>query len=335
VRTRPEPLDAVPDEGGYEEPEHGRRRKKRRKHRRRERESGGKPAWVYLVFAAGMFIGLGMIAGLFYLAHALELEFDLIVIAIKLAFMLPISCVILILSMVISSSISGGIDFGPAHWAILKAGGMLIFINLCYMIPIPYVGSALALPIWIMGLMFLFGLDFWECRLIILINWCLDTIVAIFLLSLLAALVRGGKIDAERFQPELARQKEAEKRLAAELKEEGEAESYFRKLGADLLFYDEDDPNEGRVRAVLCHNSRVEDADLAMVKKLKKVNSVTLDSRPITDAGIKHLEEAKTLTLIGLENTKVTDAGVKRLQQALPKAIINRGGGGGLKGPSP
>ena len=41
---------------------------------------------------------------------------------------------------------------------------------------IPLVGWALAIPTWWFGLMFLFGLDSWECRFLIFINWLLNSI---------------------------------------------------------------------------------------------------------------------------------------------------------------
>lgn len=317
------PVEAPPIEPDYSEPERSRRRRKRRSRRSYEREtSGGKPAWIWLVFGAGAVIALLMIAGTFWLAVALDIVFDLVVIAIGLAFMMPISAVILFISMMISSSISGGIDFSPLGWCLLKAAIMLVFVNLCYMIPLPYIPYLLALGVWFIGWTCLFKLDIWEAWLLIIINWILMTIIKLFLLGILVSLVRSGKIDEDFVDPKGKIDRVAAQKVKEEQKAEDEAESYLRGLGVTFQYIEEGD-DAGSVRAALCHESRIEDEDLAKFKHFKKINTIVLSGRPITDKGLKHLQGVKTLVLVGLENTKVTDKGVAELRKALPRATIN------------
>ena len=47
-----------------------------------------------------------------------------------------------------------------------------------------------------------------------------------------------------------------------------------------------------------------------------------LSRTKITDAGLKELVKMKQFVFLELENTKVTKAGVAELQKALPKCII-------------
>ena len=330
------PVAAAPLEDDYGDPERTRRRKKRRRRKHRERGSRGKPAWIWLVFGAGAFMVILTFIGSIFLATKLDITVDLVAIAIGLAIMMPISAVVAFLSMWISSAILGGIDFGPIPLVILKGAAMLFFVNLCYMMPLPmYFGVIFALAVWTCGWMFFFGLEFLEARVLAIISWGLMTIVRLFLLAVLVSLVQHGKLDPAHLDPNIAKEREAEAQLEAELLEELDAVAHFAKLGATILRYDEGDPNEGKVRGLLCSNSQVQDADLAELKKLRKINTIALAGRPITDKGLKHLAEVKTLVIIGLENTKVTDAGIKALRKALPNAWINGSVGGAGSAPGP
>jgi hypothetical protein len=90
---------------------------------------------------------------------------------IPFAIMLVISVVILILSMIITSSLGGGVDFGEVHIVLAKAIPLLILISLVELAPY---GVFIAIPIWWIGLMLLFRLDFWEVRTLVFVNWALN-----------------------------------------------------------------------------------------------------------------------------------------------------------------
>jgi hypothetical protein len=94
-----------------------------------------------------------------------------------------ISTIILIVSMIITSNLMGGVEFGAVHHVILKGAGLLVLINLLALIP--YVGIWLTLPVWWGGLMVLFHIDFWEARTLVFVNWGLNLLVKLFLLGLL------------------------------------------------------------------------------------------------------------------------------------------------------
>jgi hypothetical protein len=105
--------------------------------------------------------------------------------------MLPISTGILVVSMVLSSRLAGGIDFGEARVAVPKAFALLVAVNLVGLVP--FVGFVLALPVWLVGLMALFRLDLREARTLSGVNWTLNTgIRLVVVAAILSALVHGG-----------------------------------------------------------------------------------------------------------------------------------------------
>jgi hypothetical protein len=164
-----------------------RRRKKKR--RRKEAESTSDiPLWVWLAVAAVIVLFGGILTIAF--VHA-GYGLQVLGFAIGMAILLPVSVVILVISMFISSAILGGIDFGQAHIAIPKAAALLFVVTLVGMIP--FIGWALALPVWFLGLMGLFRLDFAEARILVFINWCLNSLVRMFVVgAIVTAMMHSG-----------------------------------------------------------------------------------------------------------------------------------------------
>jgi hypothetical protein len=109
-------------------------------------------------------------------------------VAVYLAVSIPVSAVILIVSMIISSGLGGGIEFGEAHVVIPKALGLLFVVNLIGLLPF---GIFLAFPVWAVGLMVLFKLDFWETRVLIGVNWGLNVVARIALVQMVFAATHG------------------------------------------------------------------------------------------------------------------------------------------------
>src|SRR5262245_16933522 len=95
---------------------------------------------------------------------------------------LAASVVILVVSMLLTSSFMGGVEFGETHTAVAKGAALLLVVNAVALIPT--VGIWLTLPIWWGGLMLLFNIDFWEARTLVVINWALNLVVH-FVLALL------------------------------------------------------------------------------------------------------------------------------------------------------
>jgi uncharacterized membrane protein len=183
------PLDAegitqdAPDE---DEP---RPRKKKRKRRRKAKKSAGEvPLWVWGALAGTVLLLAGIVSAVFI--HA-GYGLQLLAFAIVMAIILPVSIVILVISMFIASALLGGIDFGQAHIAIPKAGALLLVVNLISMIP--FAGTILALFVWFVGLMGLFGLDFVEARVLVAINWGLNTVFRyVVLAAILSSMAHSG-----------------------------------------------------------------------------------------------------------------------------------------------
>jgi hypothetical protein len=93
---------------------------------------------------------------------------------------LPISGLILFASMLLTSRTMGGVEFGSLSAVFLKGGFLLVAVNLIMLIPY---GGWLTLPVWWLGLMMLFRIDFWEARVLVIINWALNSLFRVFLLA--------------------------------------------------------------------------------------------------------------------------------------------------------
>jgi hypothetical protein len=301
-----------------DEPRPVRRKRRRKKHRR---EADGRPAWLWLIFAAGAFITLGGAVGtIAWLIHA-DLMMDVAEFGIVLAILTPISAVIFIASMFLSSAIAGGIDFGQPLWAILKVAGLLLVINIVQLIP--FAGPWIALVIWVCALMALFGLDFFEASLLIVVNWVLNYIARWIVLAFVLSMITEGKDpglagnlvddDVGMRKPRLTKKEIAEQEALED------ALHMVRDAGGDVI-----EDESGEVQSVMLANSRVKDEDLARLKGFKRLRNLVLSNTQITDEGLAHLKEIKTLVLVGVEGTRVTDAGIRDLKQALPRVTINK-----------
>jgi hypothetical protein len=171
------------------------RKRKRKKGQLETAKAPGNRAWLFWTIGVGVlaFVALAVAVTLIATGHGALVIFY----AIAMTILMPISLVILIVSMFASSAIVGGIDFGPAITAIPKAIFLLIIVNSVSLIP--FAGGFLTLPIWIIGLMGFFGLDIWETRMLIVINWLLNLLAkALLFFIILNALTNMLPGDATR-----------------------------------------------------------------------------------------------------------------------------------------
>lgn len=315
-RRLPEPaeritrLEEVPDEDAPEEMIEVDRavKKPKRKKRKRppERSVQAVPTWVSWLFAIGAFVLVaGSIAGgAIYKGHAAEL----LVYSVILAVMIPLSTVILIISMFVSSWLGDGIEFGEAHVVIPKAAGLLLVVNLIGLLPF---GGYLALPVWLFGLMFLFGLDLWETRLLMAVNWGLNFLVR---MAVFSAIMAAFSHDGLRFNPS------HRSGQPAAVSAEAEAINAIESLGGDCST--ENDEDDGPIVIVTLAGTRATDADLARLKSFPKLRMLDLSGTSITDAGLVHLKKLSQLETLTLTGTRVTNAGIADLQAALPRVRI-------------
>lgn len=282
-----------------------------RKKKRRKKPKEPSNTWVW--WAGGVGVGLIVaVIAMILIANSGHKE-DVIIYAIGLAIMVPISTVILIISMIITSSAGGGIDFGAVHTAIIKSVCLLVAVNIIGMLRF---GAFLVFPVWLFGLMYLFGLDLWECRFLIFINWFLNSAVKFFLLAMLVAFLMHGKIglhhleDAADFAGTNA-QATPEERAADEID----------KLGGDIEYAEE---RGNPVVKVDLAGKQIKDDTLKILKPFTKLRQLDLSNTPVTDAGLVHLQGLSNLSLLTLTNTKVTNAGVQELKKALPNVQVLR-----------
>jgi hypothetical protein len=162
--------------------------RKKKKRRRKNRPVGQIPEWGWavggcLLAVFGCLAALGILAltGRFSLALGL---------GAALATAVPVGLVLLVISMFIASAVGGGIDFGDVRVAVPKAVGLLSVVTLVGFVP--FIGWFLAIPIWCVGLMNLFRLDFWETRVLFIINWGVGSLFKIFILALIVGAMTSG-----------------------------------------------------------------------------------------------------------------------------------------------
>jgi hypothetical protein len=79
--------------------------------------------------------------------------------------------VIWIASLVVYSMLIGGIDFGVLWQFALKSAALVAVVSLLVLIPF---GGWLALAAWWFGAVFLFDMEFWEAKVLVLIVWALS-----------------------------------------------------------------------------------------------------------------------------------------------------------------
>ncbi len=170
---------------------------KRRKRRRPIRKSTTPRSYRWVGWA---------VAGVFYLVVATSLivhmvvtghTTELILHGVEWALLMPVALVIFVASMFISSAIGGGIDFGDFRLAIPKALFLLAPVNLINVLLFGWVGFIFTLPVLVIGVILLFGLDPWEAKFVVIINWIL-TRGALFLTNLIAALIIRGPVNIDK-----------------------------------------------------------------------------------------------------------------------------------------
>jgi hypothetical protein len=229
---------------------------------------------------------------------------------IILLIMVPISTVILIVSMFISSALGGGIDFGDARVAIPKAVALILLVNtvgLTCAARSGYAGFFMTGPIWLFGLMGLFRLDIWEARLLVTINWGLNFLARWVVMGVVLSLATGqmgGGGDGDDVDDE---------------PDQISAVQMISQLGGKVKH---GDAMQQMVTEVDLSHSRVTDRELHLLHEFPKLVSLNLSDTKITDAGLHELEDLTELQLLTLTQTGVTNRGVKKLLRTLPNVKI-------------
>jgi hypothetical protein len=199
ISTRPVGRNGTDTEEEEEEVKGVRRPRRFKRRRRKEPQRSLIPGgwgfirWVAVTMVYG-FIGTGYAAYMMTHDHVA----DLVVNAVLWGVLMPVGLVIFVASMFIGSAIAGGIDWGDALTAIPKAIYLLIPINFIYVVFPGMVAFLFALPFWIAGLILLFGLDVWEAKFIIVINWLLGKGAGMLIFLIVIAMLHGAQMDKEK-----------------------------------------------------------------------------------------------------------------------------------------
>ena len=298
-QTAPVSADVVADETEDErDNEPVQRRKKKRKKARRSKPNN---AWIWAIGVGGSVVMLGLVALLMVWLGANFMFYGIV-----LAISLPVSMVILLISIYISNAVGIGLDFGDAKVAIPKMIVILIAVNLVSLIP--GVGFWAGLLIWIIGFMGLFELDVWEARFLFAVNLILSILFRFLLLAtLLHAMHLGYQV------PSTDLPNEDDDRLKAPW-DQDDIKAMHGQSGVDVA------------RAVFfidLHNTGFSDGDFPHLAGFyKKCEELNLSENDITDKGLKYVPKFEKLKALDVTGTEVTDKGVKELQKKMPNLKI-------------
>lgn len=80
-------------------------------------------------------------------------------------------------------TIVGGIEFGPLLEFALKSA-LLVLVATIVLVAIPLFGIPMLIVYWI-GLVFLFGMEFWEAKFLVFIIWALNFGMGLLMFALL------------------------------------------------------------------------------------------------------------------------------------------------------
>ncbi|HEV3081889.1 MAG TPA: hypothetical protein VGY66_19070 [Gemmataceae bacterium] len=315
-KKRPPDQDAEADSEGYapeesdtpSEEDRPRKKKKKKKKRRQVREKAGVPGWVWwaagvcslcLVFLIGAILLVQAGHGLLVLAFAINL---------------PISAVILIVAMILSSALGGGIYFGELGEVLVRSLVLLLIFNAVLLIP--FVGGWIGLLVLLIGSMVLFDLDVWEARFFIFINWALNFGVKLLLIGILLHAITHGRQhdDADVVSAPPPAVSSEELKILDDIKAKG----------GDYEF--DDNEASPTVASISLEGKAIKDADLANLKIFKKLVSLDLPSTQVTDAGLDHVKELTSLIQLDLSGTLITDKGMAKLKGLKQLQALNIGG---------
>jgi hypothetical protein len=286
------------------------RSKPGKKKRRRKRPASRSSGWIWsLVAACFAVICIGGLA----IGAVMNTKVNLMPYFIVLLILLPISMGILVLSMFITSAIGGGIDFGDARIAIPKAAVLLLVINIVSLSPLRLAGSLFTLPIWIIGLMGLFRLDWFETRIVLAVNWILNSIVRFVVIgALVSAAAHMKEQHPDDDAPDMAG--------VAEVSEQSEhVAAQIENLGGECTL-----DGNNRIVAVHLHGPQATDENLFILFQLPDLKSLDLSGSAVTDRGVMNLILPPKLRVLIVSNTRITAAAVDELRVKWPKLAITR-----------
>ncbi len=165
--------------------EEDRPKKKKKKKKLDAKMETAIPTWMWVAGGFGALLATaGIVFGIYLLMRVgtpdgddVDWQGRLLVFLI----LIPIKLVILVVSMFLSSALGGGINFGDAKTAIIGAIFLIVIVNLVEMIPVA--GPYLTLVVWLIGFMTIFGLDPWEARFLLFINWLINYLIVMAIIN--------------------------------------------------------------------------------------------------------------------------------------------------------
>lgn len=307
-KTKPPPLpeektyDAVEED---EPPDDDRPRKKKKKRKAKRKRAFSVDSKTLVLFGGGGIVAIEF----FLLIGAVVAPHDTLRFFMAYFFaMLPISTIIFACS-VCGLSVFGDTDLDELPQIVVKGFFVGLIANVVALFPF---GMLIAAVIWTAGLYWIFYVewcDVWIIRILIGMNWFLNLIAQLIVVSTLASIFPIPLHDDEIVDNRPAG---PNKVWDAEV---------IRKRGGKVGFANDDDE---AVIGISLANCRIRDADLARMQDFPWLRRLRLQNTPITDVGLVHLHDCRKLEELNLTGTRVTEAGLGDLRKALPKTLILR-----------
>ncbi len=268
-----------------------------KKRREREPERHGRPAWVLPVtIGVGLIIPAVVVISLVLLMKDSTVNWEKY--GTALLILVPVYAAILGLSLVVVSTVMGGVTIGSVPIAIGKGFFLLLIVVPLDVFFFPW-GYYIAMPIWFVGLMALFGMDAYEA----LLAWGMCIVVGF----VLKFTIVGGLLESAMVKVAVMPE-EDESKLAAPW-----GENDINNLGGKVWWAE---PEEGRriIKLMELKDSKITDADMVKLRRLP-INRLDLTNTAITDEGLMQLWRIKTITVVIVNGTKVTEEGAKQFKR--------------------
>lgn len=188
-RPKDDVEDEEPPDDEAEEPRKKKKKKKKKKKQLDDEAPAGIRPWMWWAGGAALYCTIAFVTAFIFIENGHGADVTMVV--VQSAFLLPFEIVILIISMIISNQLFGGMDFGEVHVVIGKSLALLLIVTPINLLPFPF-DFMIGTLVWLFGLMFLFHLTMGEACFLDVVNWALTYLIKLFLLAVLVSAVMHG-----------------------------------------------------------------------------------------------------------------------------------------------
>lgn len=159
------------------------KRKKKKKKRAEKATRGGLPEWAW--WWIGLVVLSALTAAAFFGMAASGYPKLTLFCIVRLVIAIPISTFVFAISLFISNAMGAGVELTGFDTLIPKSLVLVLLTSLVGLIP--FCGGLVSIGVWFIGSMIFFGLEPWETRILVAINWVLGLATWLFLVGAIAS----------------------------------------------------------------------------------------------------------------------------------------------------